>query len=695
MQWTGDRNAGFSRADPARLFAPLIMDPVYGFQAINVEAQERAPYSLLNWMKRLIGLRKQTHVFGRGSIEFLPARNRKVLAYVRKNADETILCVANLARTVQPVELDLARYNGMIPVEMLGLTEFPRIGELPYFLTLGGYGFYWFRLQHAVTPIAARTAPDVSAETAAAPALFMGAAWDTLLEGNVRTLIERDLLVGFLQHQRWFGGKARPIRAARFVDWGLLRRAPQPLFLTIVEVEFEDGGRDRYFLPLTICAHADARGLEERHGHAVLATITGARKGVLFDAWLDDRFARTLLDAFERSEQLTTKRGTVATIRTSAFASERGERELAPRRLSGEQSNTSIVYGDRLILKLFRRLEPGVNPDFEIGRHLTEVAGFHRVPPVAGALEYAGIADAPLTIAMLQRLVDAQADGWAHATDEVDRYLDAVEGRALPRIPVPRSYSAMIDQPIPAAARDVVGAYLGTAETLGRRTAEMHLALASDASNPAFAPEPFTADDLAAIGMDATAQAQLALKTLERTHQGGALIERRQALLDRIHEAPALEFSISKTRVHGDYHLGQVLWAEGDFYILDFEGEPARPLAQRRLKQSPLKDVAGMMRSFGYAAYAGLFAHTASRPAAFDALAPWAELWETWTTAAFLRGYFSTAGGALFIPQAAAQRDELLRFFVLDKTLYELNYELNNRPDWLRIPLAGILRLLT
>jgi maltose alpha-D-glucosyltransferase/alpha-amylase len=253
------------------------MDPVYGYQGLNVEAQERSPFSLINWMKRMIGLRKQFHVFGRGTIEFLPARNRKVLAYVRAHEDVTILCVANLARSVQPIELDLSRFKGLVPVEMLGLTEFPRIGELPYFLTLGPYAFYWFRLQQAAAPMTARVAPEEPAEVTETPALFMGVAWDTLLEGNVRTLIERDLLATFLQRQRGFAGKARQLRAARFIDWGLLRRTPQPLFLTIVEVEFADGGRDRYSLPLTICPHVEAQALQERAGHAVLANITGAR----------------------------------------------------------------------------------------------------------------------------------------------------------------------------------------------------------------------------------------------------------------------------------------------------------------------------------------------------------------------------------------------------------------------------------
>ena len=708
MQWTGDRNAGFSRADPARLFAPAIMDPVYGYQALNVEAQERSPFSLLSWMKRLIGLRKQFHVFGRGSIEFLPAQNRKVLAYVRQHQDETILCVANLARTVQPVELDLSRFKGMTPVEMLGLTEFPRIGELPYFLTLGGYAFYWFRLQQAAAAISERVSRDEPAETHEAPALFMGVAWDTLLDGNVRTLIERDLLVGFLQRQRWFGGKARLIRSARFVDWGLLRRAPQPLFLTIVEVEYAEGGRERYFLPLTICSHADVRGLQERAGHAILASITGARKGLLFDAWLDDNFARTLLEGLEKQEQIKTRMGQIQAVQTAAFAALRGEGDLAPRRISTEQSNTSLALGDRLFVKLFRRLETGMNPDFEIGRQLTERAGFTRVPAVAGAFEHAGFAEAPSTIAMVQQLVESEADGWTHATDEVRRFYDAVHSRQPPvNGGRPRTYTELIAAKPPAIVRELLGGHLDTAERLGRRTGEMHVALAADSGNSAFAAEPFTTEDLQAIVASAAGEAQRAFQALAAVVEDGSrtlpddvservhtLLARQHSVLGMVRAAPPLEFSTAKIRVHGDYHLGQVLWAEGDFFILDFEGEPARPLAVRRAKQSPLKDVAGMMRSFSYAARAALFANAAAQPDAFARLTGWAEVWETWVTGAFLRGYFDSVAGAVFIPANDAQRDELLRLLVLEKAFYELNYELNNRPDWLRIPLAGILSLL-
>jgi maltose alpha-D-glucosyltransferase / alpha-amylase len=706
MQWTGDRNGGFSRADPARLYFPAIMDAVYGYQSINVEAQERSPYSLLNWMKRMIGLRKQTRVFGRGTIEFLPAENRKVLAYVRRYEDDVVLCVANLSRAVQPVELDLSRFRGMTPVEMLGLTEFPRIGELPYFVTLAGYGFYWFRLQQTPAQITARTAPEAPEAISEVPALLVGAAWDALLDGNVRTLIERDLLVPFLQRQRWFGGKARTVRSARFADWGPLRRGQQPLFLTLVDVEFEDGAGSQYLLPLTICAYADVQSLAERAPHAVLANITGARKGILFDAWLDDQFARTVLEALETEAPIEMRRGTARAVQGREFRALRGDAgDLRVSRMSAEQSNTSIVYGDRLIMKLFRRIEPGVNPDFEVGRHLTEKVGFSRVPALAGAIEYTGLGETASTIAMMQQLVESQGDGWSHATDEVKRFYELVQPRTPPADPLPGTFTLLAAQEPPKAVREVMSGYLRTALTLGQRTGEMHLALASDASDRAFAPETFEKKDLDAVTAGTMGQAQKALLSLEQAVDGhtlpAELVDRarellaaRDAVLEQVRSAPALEFSASKIRVHGDYHLGQVLWTEGDFYILDFEGEPARPLHERQLKQSPLKDVAGMMRSFSYAAHAGLFAVGVARPEQVEALEPWAHIWQTWATGAFLQGYFTTVDRALFLPAEVSQRDALLRLFVLDKALYELNYELNNRPDWVRIPLLGLLELI-
>jgi maltose alpha-D-glucosyltransferase/alpha-amylase len=330
------------------------------------------------------------------------------------------------------------------------------------------------------------------------------------------------------------------------------------------------------------------------------------------------------------------------------------------------------------------------------------------VPAVAGALEYAGADTTPTTLAMMQELVESQADGWAHATDNVDRFYDQVETREPPQPVHAATYSALLELEVPKAVLEVTDGYLDTAAVLGRRTAEMHLALAADTTDAAFSPEPFTPMDLDRVLVDVNGQARAALDTLaaidlspgssklpgDVAARAARLLDMRERILGGERPALPMEFAASKIRVHGDYHLGQVLWAEGDYYIFDFEGEPARPLTQRREKQSPLKDVAGMVRSFSYAAYAGLFAHAATRPGEFQRLEPWARIWQTWASAAFLRAYFATADRALFVPAAPSQRDALLALFVLSKALYELNYELNNRPDWVRIPLWGILELL-
>jgi maltose alpha-D-glucosyltransferase / alpha-amylase len=705
MQWTGDRNGGFSRADPARLYAGPIMDPVYGYQAINVEAQERAPFSILHWMKRLIGLRKQSRVFGRGTLEFLPAQNRKVLAFVRRFEDELVLCVSNLARSVQPVELDLSSFKGMTPVEMLGLTEFPRIGDHPYFLTLAPYHSYWFRLQQAPASISARLVPEASAPPDTLPSFFMGVAWDTLLDGNVRTLIEREALGPFLLRQRWFGGKSRSLRSTRFLDWGLLRRGPLPMFLTTVDVEYQDGGRDRYFVPLAIVTDGLADRVISESAYAALARITGARKGLVADASLDDGFGAGMVEALDLHKDIRARRGLVRPHRTSAFETLRGGGPLSPRRLSTEQSNTSITLGDRLIAKLFRRLEPGPNPDVEVGEQLTTRTDFRRAPRVAAAFEYQSAGEPISHLAVFHELVQSQADGWSHALAELSRFYDVVDGRGEPPPDTLPSVQLLelAGSSTPSAVCDAAGAYIDSAQTLGRRTAELHLALAGDTESPAFAPEPFGRADVDRLLADARVEARRAMDLV--AHRQAALppdvassavmlLDRADQKLKRYQETRSHDIAAARMRVHGDYHLGQVLWAEEDFYILDFEGEPARPLEQRRMKESPLKDVAGMLRSFSYAAYASLFSHTAARKSEFERLEQWARVWELWTGAAFLKGYVGPISASSLLPSAPVQTASLLDLFLLDKALYELSYELNNRPDWVRIPLRGILALL-
>jgi maltose alpha-D-glucosyltransferase / alpha-amylase len=715
MQWTGDRNAGFSRADAARLYAPLIADPVYGYPSVNVESQERSPFSLLNWMKRMVALRKQHHVFGRGSIDFLPAHNRKVLAYVRHYQDDIVLCVANLARTIQPVELDLSRYRGMSPVEMLGETEFPRIGEQPYFLSLGAYAFNWFRLQQAAPTITERTTPEPVTSVPAPPPLLVGTVWDTLLDGTVRTLIERDFLVPFLQRQPWFQG-TRP-RAARFADWGIMRRGLEPLFVTIVDVEFDDGGEEQstfvrqFFLPLAVSSPDNARVIPERAPHGMLARVTGARKGLLYDAWHDDRFAELLLQAVDAGETIVTRRGVVHVTQLPGFAHlRRAEGALTVSRTSPEPRASSVTYGNQLTLKLYRRVDRGVHPELEVTRHLTDDVGFTHTLRVGAVVEYERrdtSREAGTTLGIIQQAIESQADGWTYTMDWLGRYFEQVAARpAQPSAALP-SLGDLATVPPPPLVQDVMGAYLESASAMGRRTADMHVALAADTTNPAFAPEPLQSDDILRASRETTALAERVLRALDAALASASLrlppeivplahrlLGSRARLFERLRPFALSKSGAQRIRIHGDYRLAQMLRVEGDLYIQNFEGHPSWPAAAQREKQSPVRDIASMMRSFSYAAYAALLAQPTPAAVERGTLEPWARLWHTWAAGAFLQGYLASAGQSPALTGDPATRDRLLEFFMLDRALRELDGELRNRPDWFGIPLSGLLELL-
>ncbi|OFW13257.1 MAG: maltose alpha-D-glucosyltransferase [Acidobacteria bacterium RIFCSPLOWO2_12_FULL_67_14] len=700
MQWSSDRNAGFSRADPARLYAPVIMDSVHGYEAINVEAQERSPYSLLHWMKRMIALRKQHQVFGRGTLQFIQTWNRKVFVYVRRYEQDIVLCVANLSRTVQPAEIPLEAFAGLTPVELLGQTEFPRIGDHPYFVTLAPYGFYWFQLQETVTSVTARTAPAPD-EPAALPALVSGVVWESLLDGGGRTIIERQALVPFLQRQRWFGGKARAIAGARFLDWVPLRRGLHPSFFTIVEVEYRDGGREQYAVPLAMThgSAADAIGQEFRTN--ALARITGARKGLLVDGLLDDETCALLADLLQDDRAVPTRAGRLHG--TPGHVPERTPPDpIAPiTRNAGDQSNTSILFGKRSIMKLFRRIEPGPHPDVEVSEFLA-AHGFTRVPPLAGALSYVRGEQPPAAVALLQQYIYNQGTGWHVTIEELGRYFE----RAL-TLPPRQAHEGETVWTLETGAppddvAEAIGAYLTIAEVLGRRTGELHAHLAGAAGEPAFAPEPYTADDVGATTAAMRRHAEDRLSLLgasldrlddRRRELAAAVLARREDVVRLLDEGRDLHGAGRRIRCHGDYHLGQVLVTEGDVMIIDFEGEPARPLAERRNKCSPLRDVAGMLRSFGYAALTALGAATLTRPADVERLAPWADLWERWVSGRFLRAYVAAARDSRILPPRVDDLERLLMVFLVDKACYELGYELNNRPDWVHVPLAGLLRL--
>jgi len=703
MQWSADRNAGFSRANPSQLYSPVILDPVYGHEAINVEAQQNDPSSMLSWMRNMIALRKLFKAFGRGSIQFLHPANRKILAYLRRDDTEQILCVANLSRFAQPVELDLTSLAGMTPIEMLGYTEFPTIGHTPYPLTLGPYGFYWFELQPSGSPIGVSGIEEHKEELVRVSVEHDG---EGLLAGDCRKTLETEVLPQFLPSQRWFGAKARTIQSVQIQDGALLTREPYPATLLLVEVSYVEGGQETYFVPVVIAAGSGAAALREAKPECILCQMSfGGEPAVLCDASADEAASLALLQAIQQGREFVTPKGVIRAYAASTFSELRGPEAapLAAIRGSAEQSNTSILYGDRMILKLFRRLEWGPNPDLEIGRHLTEKMNFERIPKLAGAIEYERPGDPPATLGMLQGLVSHQGGGWERTLEELHRYYEECVGRRSPArkwLGDGRSLLDLAESEPPASASEAIGLYLSSAGILGKRTAELHLALAAASDDPAFAPEPLTSDDMARLATELREHASRVFEELkgnlvrlpdEIIDEASLVLSQRRRILDRFRDLETTEVGAVKIRIHGDYHLGQVLCVKNDYVILDFEGEPARSLAERRSKYPALKDVAGMLRSFSYAAFGAVLAYTARRPDDLDRLRDWAILWERWTAAAFLRAYLATAGEANFLPSEKSSLQRLLEAFILDKALYELRYELNNRPSWVRIPLSGIL----
>ena len=693
MQWSFDRNGGFSRADPARLYLPPIMDPVYGFEAVNVEAQTRSPSSLLNWVKRLIAARRSRRAFGRGTLRFLYPSNRKVIAYMRTYGDEIVLCVANLSRTPQAVELDLSEWRGRQPVELLGRSAFPPIGELPYLLTLQGYSFYWFELLPTATE-----AGNLRAAPPEFLTLVMPHGWPDLFRPHNLPQLEGDAVPAFLPRQRWFGAKDQRVKTASVLAHCEVTRPPEDgqaaetFMAGVVEAQLARGERQRYFLPLaTIWSSADTEARQALVPVTLAELRQFRREGALVDALSQDGFALALMEAIRQGATMRLEGANEIRCRkTPLFDQVALPERLVTRRIGAEQSNSSIVFDDYGMLKIYRRLQPGPHPEIEMSRFLVERAEFANTPPLLAFMELDLDGDGPQTHALgvLFGFVRNQGDGWTQALDYLTRYLDDAlsTGTRASDLPDPDVF------------------FLSLARQLGIRTAEMHRALAEGGrDDPDFAPEPITAEDIGQWRRELEAAAADMLAKLERQRarlpaSAQELVERLTADRDRLfHLIRTLipdEAEAQKTRYHGDFHLGQVLAVKNDFFIIDFEGEPARPLADRRRKSSPLRDVAGMIRSFDYASFTAVRQLAEARPAAEPRMLELAEAWRHRAVDGFRAAYRKAMRGCRAYPTNKNQGRRMLAFFALEKAIYEVSYELANRPGWVDIPLKGVLGIL-
>jgi maltose alpha-D-glucosyltransferase/alpha-amylase len=688
MQWSPDRNAGFSRANPQQLYLPVTIDPEYHYEAVNVENQQKNLSSLLWWMRRVIAMRKNFKAFSRGSLEFLFPDNAKVLAFLRRYENETIVVVVNLSRFAQSAELDLSRFAGFVPMEVFSRNLFRPIKKSRYVITLGPHAHYWFALQ---APTEGRRA----SKKRLVPAINAPAELQTLLADAQRGPLEREILPNYIQSCRWFGSKARTFRHLKVIEQPAILSDADAAQLWFVEVNYLDGPAETYALPVKIASGDAARTVFQSAPHAIIARFAANEETILFDAIWDAKFRSRLFEAIARREIMKGRAGDLVGICGKMLETDPATVSVKSQVLGGEQSNSSMLFDNRFFLKLYRKLEDGVNPDVEINRFLTEQASFANVPPFVGAIEYRRARGEPTVVCLLQSAVANEGDGWTLTLDAVGRYYERVLGQKADLQNETAPPGTLLDELIG-------GVYPEKANLLGQRTSELHLALASCPDDPAFRPEPFNAMAQRSVYQSMRASLRRTFTLLEKkiTDLPAAfrdeardvllaeteILAREKRLLDRRTNA-------AKIRIHGDYHLGQLLYTGKDFVILDFEGEPARALSERKLKRSALRDVAGMMRSFQYAAYSALW-QPAMRSEDVPFLERWADLWYRQMGSVFLQSYLSTAIDAIFIPQNSEDLQIMLEAYLLDKAVYEIGYELNHRPDWVVIPIRGIKHIL-
>ena len=713
MQWNADRNAGFSDANPQRLFLPVNIDPQCHYESVNVEAQLDNPDSLLRWVRRLVALRKRHVVFGRGRIDFVNSDNPRVLSFVRRDDQETVLVVANLSRFAQFVELDLATHRGATPRELFGQTSFPMIGELPYLITLSPYSFYWLSLG----------GPGGEAHTAtlSMAALQTSGPWWRVVEGEARRRFE-SVLPSILRSRRWFGSKDRRIQSASVLAHATIPMAAPSdrAELVVVHVEYLEGEPERYLLPVTYLEGAAADALAQDHPEAVISMLTSRSggTGLLVDAHYEPAFGKAIVEFIANRRRRSDDSGVRLAGRvvpvTQSVISSIGTGPRAPTRVSGaEQSNTSIVLGEadgpRCIVKSLRRLEPGPHPEVELGRVLTSAGA--DVARLLGSLDLVLDEEQSMTVAVAHEFVPHESDAWVSTLRAASGFLEnCVPASSDVPLPPPRPggfLAGVRAGDIPEEAETYMSDTLAAAELLGRRTGELHVALTSSAGGPGFGPEPVTVMSQRSLyqSMRTAARRTLVLAR-QRARQLGArdqevlreLLENEDELLQALQGVLEIRSGV-RIRIHGDLHLGQILFTGRDYVFVDFEGEPARSFGERRLKRSPMRDVAGMLRSYQYAASSAVD-ELVARGVLDDEDGPElddyqraAQRWAYWASIAFLQGYVPVARGANLL----ANDEDLttdLRAHLLEKALYELRYELGNRPEWVHLPLLGLRSIL-
>ena len=698
MQWSSDRNAGFSRTNPQRLILPIIIDPEYHYESVNVEAQQSNPSSLLWWMKRIVALRKQHQAFGRGTLEFLNPTNSRILAFVREHEGETILVVANLSRFAQCVELDLSRFKGTIPTELFGRTTFTAVGETPYMLTLGGHGFYWLALERAEDATQTRASlVEIPVLTATSPS--------AIFSREERMHLE-DVLPAYLEQRPWYTGRKKTLSVTRIVEMVPLGEDPAKVFWLLVRNEYVDGEPETFSLPVAVDL-ATTRTIAPSAVIAQLRTSSDPSHPahVIYDAFDDPARARTMLGVVLEG---THHRGELGAIVGTGM--QPGDGALDAKRLGGEESATKIQYGERFVVKWYRRVDPVVRPELEIARALSKHVALP-ITEMQGAVEHQAGRFERTTLGLANRWVPAEGTAWQFTTDEVRRFFDRALARGreeLVPLPTLGSPIGLASQEPPQVLRETIGAFRDVSGLLGRRTAELHLALAAlppgTADDTAFAPEPYSGFDRRSKYQTLRNLSGTVFRSLRASfprlpdalrHEAQWVLAREADMVKRFEPLLTAQMSAKRIRCHGDLHLGNVLYTGKDFVFTDFDGGAKdMPYESRRRKRSPLRDLAAMVRSFHFAAFKMLNANHAVRETDREAAESWAQSWASWVSASFLASYLKGMDGTDILPRLPEHRALLFDAFVFERVLGEMRVALDGHVEDLAIPFDALQRML-
>jgi len=706
MQWSPDRNAGFSDANPQQLYSPVIIDSEYLFETVNVETQQKNPGSLLWWTRRLIALRQSYVALRRGTIDILSPENPKILAFTRDYEDQSVLMVANLSRFVQFVELDLSRFAGRRPREMFGQTPFPVIGKSCYPLTLGPHAFYWFALEHEGAEAVAAHADGE------APRLTLPGGWQDVTHGRTKKQFE-SLLLADLRKHRWFGGGPRRIQNMQVCDAVPLGRASDRSApgLFMLRADYTDGEPETYALALaTAWGQEEVERVATNSSPAVTLAVqksVSKEPGLLYDAALDRTAATELLDLMVHKRRFKGSRGELTGWSDSDLDAIVNSFDPATVPLRIERRDT-IVFGDRLMLRLIHRAEPGTHPELEIGRFLAHCkTDCPPTPRVLGAVEYAAGSEA-MTVAVLHEYVPNTKPAINYVQDVLGRFFEhlmALDPAERPDVPPAGSLWDLAMGEASSEAKQLLGSELEWATLLGRRTAELHVALTSK-TNAEFTPEPFGQLYQRSLYQSARKAALRALQLLKshlrrlpETTQAMArqVLDHERDILDKFGEIIRLKISGSRIRCHGSYDLQHVLYTGKDFLIVDFGGGTGA-LSARRVKRSPLSDVAAMIHSLRSAAAEAVLDLPKTGLVAPDAADTWrraAEFLSGWMSSAFLRSYIGNSGAAALVPSTGEPLTRLLEFYLLQEAVDQLHDDLAAESyEKVSVPLGRTLALV-